>query len=106
MKVDEIYQNTSLINNSGEAAPNRKAEAEKETARGLEKESQSGTEVDFSKTSVEFSRAAEMMEMAQADRVDKVKEIKTKILDGTYNADATKVAEKIIEDALANLVEP
>jgi|GEM_PF-811846 len=106
MKIDKIYQDINLINNSGESVPNRKAEAEKVNDHGLEKERHSGTEVDFSNRSVEFSRAAEMMENVQADRVEKVNKIKTKIVDGTYSADSTKVAEKILNDVLANLVEP
>ena len=106
MKVDEIYHDINLINNSTESVPDKKAETERVNDHGLEKERHSGTEVDFSNRSVEFSKAAKMIENEQADRIKKVNEIKTKIMDGTYSADSAKIAEKIIEDALANLVEP
>lgn len=104
MKIDEIYQNTNLISNSGESAANRKAEEQNKPAQEPEKSGQSETKVNFSETSVEFSKVAEMMEKVPPERAEKINELKDKIIDGTYSVDSTKIAEKVLEDMLANLV--
>lgn len=104
MKIDDTYQNINLISNSRESASNIKAEEDNELTRGSEKGGQPGASVDFSNTSVEVSRAAEMMEKEQVERAEKINEIKTKIKDGTYNIDANKVADKILKDSLAYFI--
>ena len=50
----------------------------------------------------DISEAALMMEKMPADRIEKVKEIKRKVRDGTYHVDSEKIAEKILEKILAN----
>ncbi len=107
MKIEETYQNTGIMNNANESAVIRKAEDQKEQAQAAEKERNSlTTEVEFSKTSVEFSRAAEMMGKEPPERTEKVNEITAKVREGTYSVDSSSVADKIIKDSLANLVEP
>ena len=103
MKVGDNYQNIELINNSSGSIAGRNVEEDKDRVHELEKDRNSGTRVDFSETSVEFSRAAEEMERESTERARKVSEIETRVRKGDYAVDATKVAEKILKDALADL---
>ncbi len=104
MKIDEIHHNINVINNSEESGTNKKIEEQKKPAHEPEKTEQQGTQVDFSNKSVEFSRAAEMMEKVPAERAEKINELKEKIKDGTYDVDSNEIAEKILEDMLTDLV--
>ena len=105
MKIDETYTNMTLVNTSKEA-PARRAEEQIGATPGADKKSGSGTEVDLSRTSVQFSRASEIMEKDSVERVRRVNELRTKVEEGTYQVDAGKVADKILGEALAGLLEP
>ena len=105
MKIDETSTNMTLVNTSKEA-PARRAEEQIGTPPGADKKSGSGTEVDFSKTSVQFSRAAEILEKDSIERARRVNELRTEVEEGTYQVDAGKVADKLLGEALAGLVEP
>ncbi|MBL7176286.1 MAG: flagellar biosynthesis anti-sigma factor FlgM [Desulfobacteraceae bacterium] len=61
-----------------------------------------GIPMDFSRTSDEFNKAAVMMEKMPAERIEKVNEIKRKIMDGTYHVDPEKIAEKILKNIQKN----
>ena len=104
MKIDEISQNIAHINNR-ETSSNKKAGEENKPAPENEKAAQPGARVDLSNTSVEFSRAAEMMDEVPKDRVDKIEELKTQTKNNTYTVDAVKIAEKILDDTLSNVSE-
>ena len=104
MKINEIYLNNNVITNSGEAGANKKIDEHKKPAHETEKSGQQGTQIDISDKSVEFSKAAEMMDRVPSERADKIKELKEKIDNGTYDVDSTKIADKIIEDMLNNPV--
>lgn len=106
MKIDDIYNKLAYVGNSPEALANKKAEDQTLQERGPEKQNGAGDEVDFSKTSVEVSRAAAIVEKDAMERSEKVNQIKTQVANGTYEIDATKVADKILEDVLSDLVEP
>ena len=103
MKVDDSYQNTDLINSAKEALPNRDVKQENDHAERLEQGRSSGTRVEFSETSVEYSRAAEEMEKESVERARKVGEIEGRIKQGNYRVDADQVAGKILKDILTDL---
>lgn len=102
MKVDDISNSIEQINNPTTSSSKR-AEEEKRPFHVTEKTAQPGTKVDLSDRSVEFSRAAEMMDNVPQDRAEKIDDLKTKVRNGTYNVDASGIAEKILDDALANI---
>jgi len=104
MKVDDNYQNTQMINNARESVPDKNVEPQKDAVHGSEKDKEPGTRVEFSDTSVEFSRASEAMERESTERAKKVSEIGTRVREGTYKVDAGKVAEKMLKDILSDLV--
>jgi flagellar biosynthesis anti-sigma factor FlgM len=108
MKIDDISQNISQINNLG-TTTNKRAEEESKTEKGFEKAAQPGqpgARVDFSKASIEFNRAAEMMDRVPEERAEKIEALNKKIMNDTYDVDAAKIAEGIINDTLTNKMEP
>lgn len=105
MKIDEIYKNVNLINNTKETAVNNRQLEQTGNEPAVKDEQKSGAEVDFSKTSIEYSQALAVMEKDPIDRIEKVEALRSKIEDGTYRVEAKKVAGKIIEDALSNIME-
>lgn len=100
MKIDETYRDPSIFSNPTESNSNRRIEQQEAAAGRAEKGVEPGAEVKISDTSIEFSRAAEMMDRESPERAEKLKEIQTRIQEGTYSIDSTKVAEKIIADIL------
>lgn len=105
MKIDDTYKNMTLINNSRESTVNRKVEEVPDQHLAPKNKVGSVTEVDFSKTSVDFSKAAEVIEQDAMARNDKVNQIKAMVESGTYEIDSRKVADKILGDALARFME-
>jgi negative regulator of flagellin synthesis FlgM len=105
MKIDEIYKNVNLINNTKDATVNNRTVEQGGRDPEVKDEQKSGAEVDFSKTSIEYSQALAVMEKEPADRIEKVEALRTKIEDGTYQVDSKKVANKIVEDILTNMAE-
>lgn len=105
MKIDDSYKNMPLINSSRESTVNKKVEEQPEQTLTPKNKGGSVTEVDFSKTSVEFSKAAEIIEQDAMARNEKVNQIKAMVENGTYEIDAKKVADKILGDALAGFME-
>ncbi|MBW1722062.1 MAG: flagellar biosynthesis anti-sigma factor FlgM [Deltaproteobacteria bacterium] len=106
MKIDDGYNNRILFDSAREASARRRAEEQEPQSTGGEEKRVSGTEVDLSKTSVDFSKAAEALEKDAVARAEKVDRIKTMMEAGTYEIDSKKVADKILEDALAGFLEP
>ena len=100
MKIDEIYRNVNVLSNATESTSNRRIDQQEPVAGSSEKGAEPETEVKISKASIEFSRAAEMMDRESPERAEKIKEIQTRIREGTYKIDSAKVAEKILMDIL------
>ena len=100
MKIDDIYQGMNVIGQSGESTVNKNAEVQEEAPPQVDKREPSSAEVDISRTSVELSKVAEMMEKEQPERIARVDEIKSKVENGTYAVDAEKIAAKVLEDLL------
>jgi flagellar biosynthesis anti-sigma factor FlgM len=106
MKIDEINQNINLISHSHDSAVNRKGEGPGEKVQGQSMGSVPSTEVEFSEKSVEFSRAAKIIETEPEERTALVNKIKAKIENGTYDIDGDKIAGKMLKDALSGFMEP
>ncbi|RPI76373.1 MAG: flagellar biosynthesis anti-sigma factor FlgM [Desulfobacteraceae bacterium] len=105
MKIDEIYKNVNLINNAKDTTVNNRAVDPGVRDPLTRDEQKSGAEVDFSKTSIEYSQALAVMEKEPIDRVEKVEALRTKIEDGTYRVDSKKTANKMVDEILNNMME-
>ena len=107
MKIDEIYQNTNIIHGKNESIVKEKAQEEQNSKsdQAKKEDKQSGTEVAFSKTSVEFSKATTIMETEPVERAERINEIRDRINNGTYEINATKVADKIIKNTLSTMLD-
>lgn len=105
MKIDEITQSVNQIANL-EASLNKKTEQEGKTPQGKEQVSQPGEKIDLSNASVEFSRTAEMVDKAPEIRAEKVAELRELVKSGKYNVESVKIADKILEDNLADIANP
>jgi len=101
MKINETPRDLSLLNGSAESFQNRRVEEHREPAAGAGAGPGGDAEVRISSTSIEFSRAAEMMETESPERAQRIQEIRERIQEGTYRVDSAKVAEKILSDILA-----
>ena len=103
MKINEISNNMNQIGNL-DSTQSRVKEAESLNNQPAEKEFDKGAKVEISSTSVEFSKAAEKMDNVPKDRADKVEELKMMVQNGTYEVDSEKIAEKVVEDAISNII--
>ena len=103
MKINEISSNTNQIGNL-ESSQGRLKETGNVNNQSAEKEFEKGAKVDISNTSVEFSRAAEKMENVPKDRLDKIDELKMMVKNDTYNVDSKKIAEKVLEDSVSDII--
>ena len=104
MKIDDSHVNLGMINNKKEAAvPKQPAETQ-----GLQnstvKDIGSGAKVSLSHTSVEFSKAFEMVANTPAERTQLIEETKEKIENGTFQVDSRDIADKILKEALSDLM--
>jgi len=103
MKINEISNNTNQIGNL-DSSQNRLKEAGDVSNQAPEKEFEKGTKVDISSASVEFSKAAEKMNNVPKERADKVEQLKMMVQDDTYSVDSKKIAEKVLEDTVTDIV--
>lgn len=103
MKIDDSYTNIPLLKDAKEASAGGRPEESSEPTRSQEKKNGANADVDLSNTSVEFSKAAEILEKASMDRAEKVTHIKAMVEKGTYEVDSTRVADKILEEIFAGL---
>jgi flagellar biosynthesis anti-sigma factor FlgM len=58
-------------------------------------------EVSISQTSLEYSKAAEMMERESPERAERIRTIQKEIENGTYRVDAAKIADKMLQELLS-----
>ena len=87
-----------------ESSQNRLKEAGNVGSQTAEKQFEKGAKVEISSTSVEYSKAVEKMENVPRERSDKVAELKLMVQNDTYNVDAKKIAEKVLEDSVKNII--
>ena len=104
MKIDEIYKQLSLIGSSSDAASTKKSEGREGNAQDIQGVSGSGTQVELSTTSMEFSKVTAMMDGASPDRLEKVDQIREKIAAGQYEVEGTRVADKILQQTLVDFL--
>jgi flagellar biosynthesis anti-sigma factor FlgM len=104
MKIDDISQQRNLLSNPSEISGSRKGDpgaqqtpSEVQRTRGAVE-----TRVELSATSLELSRAGELMEGDLAERSEKVQEIKSLLAKGQYAVDARQVADKVLKEALSD----
>ena len=103
MKINEISNNINQIGNL-ETSQSRQQETGNVNNQQIEKDFGKGAKVDISDTSVEFRNAAEKMESIPQERADKIEELKMMVANGTYNVDSKKIAEKVLEDSVSNII--
>jgi len=103
MKINEISNNMNQIGNL-ETSQSRQKEADNVNNQAAEKEFEKGAKVEISNTSVEFSKAAEKMENVPRERAEKVEQLKMMVKDDTYDVDSKKIAEKVLDDSIENIV--
>jgi len=102
MKIDEITQSLNNITKL-EASLNKKTGQEEKTIQEEDQFSRSGEKIDLSNASVEYSRAAERVDQAPETREEKVAELRELVVRGKYNVASVKVADRILEDNLADI---
>jgi len=102
MKINDLTLNISKITNL-ETAANRQREGENNTDSATASTVQTSEKVELSNVSVDYSNAAEKMEMAPVERTEKIERLRMQVQNGDYNVDSAKVAEKIINEKLFNL---
>ncbi|NLD38488.1 MAG: flagellar biosynthesis anti-sigma factor FlgM [Desulfatiglans sp.] len=105
MKVNEISNSINKVGNL-DPSQTRLKEAENISGQGqaTEKDSGKGTKVDISPESVEFSKAAEKMDIVPEERAAKIEQLKTMIKNDTYHVDSKQVAEKVLADSITNII--
>jgi flagellar biosynthesis anti-sigma factor FlgM len=104
MKIDETYKSITLIDSTRDTATNKAGPGPHEQKPDVEKSEKTGTDIQISTTSLEYNRAAEEMNQVPEARAEKIAEIKTQIQKGTYEIDPDAVADKILDDALKNMI--
>ena len=104
MKIDEIYRNLILVQNS---SGSQNVQQEKSNSSSVQQMSgnRPDARVEISDTSMAFRTIKEVMDKDDPERVAKVQALKEAITQGTYKVDSGSVAEKIMKDYLPNLVE-
>lgn len=100
MKINDINRDLSIASNSAESLQNRKIEYQQEEVAPVEEQGKR-EEVSISSASMDFSKAAEMMEKESPERARRIQEIQKEIQEGTYQVDSAKVAEKMLQDILS-----
>lgn len=99
MKINDLTNNISKIANL-ETTANRQRDEENNTNPATSNIARSGEMVELSNTSVEYSNAAEKMEIAPVERALKIENLRMQVQNDDYNIDSVKIAEKIIKDDL------
>jgi flagellar biosynthesis anti-sigma factor FlgM len=100
MRINETsHQMPAAENLQGTVAGKIKEDRKSKTAE-IETGKETDTKVVLSEESLEFRKVEELMEKESPERARRVKELKKEINSGDYRVDASKIAAKIIEDAL------
>lgn len=60
----------------------------------------SGASIDISDTARLMKQASDLAHAAPDSRLDKITDLKRRISEGTYNIDAGKIADKLVEEHL------
>jgi anti-sigma28 factor (negative regulator of flagellin synthesis) len=105
MKINEVSNN---INKVGSLDPSqtRLKEAENISGQGqaTEKDPGKGAKVDISPESVEFSKAAEKMDIVPEERAAMIEQLKMMVKNDTYSVYSKKVAAKVLADSITTII--
>ncbi len=104
MKIDETYQNINLIDTARESGAARSDENEPARVTRAEQPEKGETEVALSSTSREVMKVKEALDTPDPARAEKVAELRQQVADGTYEADAGDVADKMLEAAISEIL--
>ena len=99
MKIDELTRNLNQISNL-ENTINRKQDENDKTSSVSTENNQSREKIEFSNTSVEYSKASEAMEKISPERSQRLEELQRMVKDGNYHVDAEMIADGIIKDIM------
>ena len=106
MKIDDNHVNLGMVNNKKETAVHKQSEETQGVQKGTDKDYGSGAEISLSNTSVEFSKASKVVANTPAERTQLIEETKEKIENGTFQVDSREIADKILKEALSDLLNP
>ena len=101
MKIQDIGRDLGIMSNSAESLQGKNVAPQAEELASVDERQQVGEEISISQTSLEYSKAAEMAERESPERSAKIEAIKKQIEEGTYQIDAAKVADKMLQEHLS-----
>jgi flagellar biosynthesis anti-sigma factor FlgM len=99
MRIDDVYK-MGMMSSSAETSNSRRSDSREENVTELQNPEKSGTKVDLSSTSVEFSRAAEMIDQESTERMERVNQIRELIGKGEYEVNSSRIADGILKESL------
>ncbi|MBU0516288.1 MAG: flagellar biosynthesis anti-sigma factor FlgM [Proteobacteria bacterium] len=104
MKVSDAYGPQQVqVSNQKDTAAAKEAE-ERRRQEQQDQVARQGDRVEISTASREVARAKEATTGAAETRADKVAEIKAQLDEGRYEVDARKVADRMLQDVMKDLV--
>jgi flagellar biosynthesis anti-sigma factor FlgM len=101
MKIDDVYRDLGVLGGGAEALQRKKTAGQEEPLSAADPVAGEGANVSISSTSLEFSKAAEMVDREPPGRAERIQEIQRQVQEGTYEVDPVAVAEKILKETLA-----
>ncbi len=104
MKVSDAYGRQQVqVSNQKDTAAVKEAE-ERRRQEQQDEVARQGDRVEISSASREVARAKEAADGAAETRADKVAEIKAQVDEGRYEVDARKVADRMLQDVMKDLI--
>jgi negative regulator of flagellin synthesis FlgM len=100
MKIDDISRNIGLISRPSDMASGARAANEERNVKDGTVGDQASEKINLSETSVEFNKVSEAAEGKQADRIERVNQLREQVSSGQYHVDASQVAEKMVNEGL------
>jgi negative regulator of flagellin synthesis FlgM len=101
MKIQDIGRDLGIMSNSAESLQGKNIAPQAEEVASVDEHQAAGEEISISQTSLEYSKAAEAMEVEDPQRAERIQAIKQQIDDGSYQIDAAKVADKMLQEILS-----
>lgn len=101
MKIHDIGRDLGIMSNPTDSLQGKAIAPQAEENPSVEEQQKKSEEVSISQASLEFKKAAEMMERESPERAERIRSIQKEIEDGTYRVDAAKIADKMIQELLS-----
>ena len=105
MKIDEIYRNLTMVQNSTPSQSVQQGRSEVSHSQGVEKSGGQDAKVEISDVSMALKSVKEILDKDDPDRVAKVQALKEAIVQGRYHVSGESIADKILKDSLASLLQ-